>query len=629
MTRDTVVDIAYHVNWPGANDGFYLWNTTESQARWGYYSVSGVPDGVVNGVTHIQQSQSWLQSQIRQRKALAAPCTITMTAEAAGADSVHVTGTVTATDSALTNVRLYLALVTDVVNYASAPGGNGERTFPDPFRDLWPSSTGQIITLALGASYTIDAMLHKDATWSADSLSVIGFVQNYSTKWVHQAGWTHVTNAWAMNHTSSDARQMISPVTDEVTYTIHLQNTGNNNDSYTVSVGTVPTGWTQSIEATGVPSDPNSITVPLASHASTDLTYHVNPSSAPGTGHLAVTIQSLGNSGTSGTEAFTLMAGLQILLVDDDGGPNPGPGDFQSFYQNSLQSVANDRVWGYWDMQVSAVDQASLNTVPMVIWFTGSRPNNSSLSAAHQTLIQYYLNNGGKLLLTGQGIAFDLRSSAFLPDVLHANFSGLFQGDHSVTGIAGNPVSDGLNFAISGGDGANNQTRPGVIVPADADATPLWRWQNYGDDTTCAAVGVVTDVYRLVYLSFGFEGIASQDMRNSVMSRVIDWLLNPEAADPRPNLTPAEFTLGQNFPNPFNPETVIPFVLPARADVSLRIYDVLGREVAVLASGIHESGYHTVTWNAANCSSGLYFCKLDATSGTTVYRAVRKLMLMK
>jgi hypothetical protein len=79
---------------------------------------------------------------------------------------------------------------------------------------------------------------------------------------------------------------------------------------------------------------------------------------------------------------------------------------------------------------------------------------------------------------------------------------------------------------------------------------------------------------------------------------------------------PNEYRLSQNYPNPFNPTTEIKYALPEVSRVRLRVFDVLGREVAVLFSGIQEAGYHNQRWTPENngliLSSGIYFCKLDA-----------------
>jgi hypothetical protein len=94
---------------------------------------------------------------------------------------------------------------------------------------------------------------------------------------------------------------------------------------------------------------------------------------------------------------------------------------------------------------------------------------------------------------------------------------------------------------------------------------------------------------------------------------------------------PREHQLEQNFPNPFNPTTAIKFDLPEAGNVSLVVYDVLGREVAELATGYHEAGYHSATWNAAGHASGVYFARFTATDtfGKVRLAKTSKILLMK
>lgn len=70
------------------------------------------------------------------------------------------------------------------------------------------------------------------------------------------------------------------------------------------------------------------------------------------------------------------------------------------------------------------------------------------------------------------------------------------------------------------------------------------------------------------------------------------------------------FKLSENFPNPFNPNTVISYSLALSGYASLKIYDVLGNEVATLVDGQQNQGTYSVEWNASNLSSGIYFYKL-------------------
>jgi hypothetical protein len=88
---------------------------------------------------------------------------------------------------------------------------------------------------------------------------------------------------------------------------------------------------------------------------------------------------------------------------------------------------------------------------------------------------------------------------------------------------------------------------------------------------------------------------------------------------------PTEYGLGQNYPNPFNPTTTIKYQIPNASHVTIKIYDVLGREVATLVDGREEAGYKSVTWDARDVPSGIYFYRLIAGN----YIQTRKLILVK
>lgn len=89
--------------------------------------------------------------------------------------------------------------------------------------------------------------------------------------------------------------------------------------------------------------------------------------------------------------------------------------------------------------------------------------------------------------------------------------------------------------------------------------------------------------------------------------------------------SPSEFSLEQNYPNPFNPSTKINFSIPVNSFVSLKIFDINGREVSDLVNEMLDAGVYNVTFNASRLVSGLYFCRLSAGSFTDT----KKLILIK
>ena len=96
---------------------------------------------------------------------------------------------------------------------------------------------------------------------------------------------------------------------------------------------------------------------------------------------------------------------------------------------------------------------------------------------------------------------------------------------------------------------------------------------------------------------------------------------------------PKEFSLAQNFPNPFNPTTTIQFGLPKRSNVELYMYDLLGKEIMSVVFGPLDAGFHSYMWNASAFSSGIYFYRLIAKAmdddKKQLFIMTKKLILMK
>ena len=91
------------------------------------------------------------------------------------------------------------------------------------------------------------------------------------------------------------------------------------------------------------------------------------------------------------------------------------------------------------------------------------------------------------------------------------------------------------------------------------------------------------------------------------------------------NLTsalPTEFKLHDNYPNPFNPATVIKYDLPKSSHVKITVYDILGKEVGILVNQDKTAGFYEIKWDARNYASGAYFYKMETDS----YTEIKKMM---
>ena len=116
--------------------------------------------------------------------------------------------------------------------------------------------------------------------------------------------------------------------------------------------------------------------------------------------------------------------------------------------------------------------------------------------------------------------------------------------------------------------------------------------------------------------------------------RQVDFNGNYEYFQPQNNAaavigTPAFFDIKQNYPNPSNPVSKIDFEMPFDGNVSLVVYDISGKEVAVLAEGWRTADFYSVTFDGSNLASGVYFYRINAENGKESFAKTLKMILIK
>jgi hypothetical protein len=155
----------------------------------------------------------------------------------------------------------------------------------------------------------------------------------------------------------------------------------------------------------------------------------------------------------------------------------------------------------------------------------------------------------------------------------------------------------------------------------------------FSRDGQMLTTGVLVDIdtssnveFRGTFLTQGWSaGATSIQLTVGSFSDTYWFELGTVSAVPAPPLVPETFWLFQNYPNPFNPTTTIQYSVPGTQYVSLKIYDVLGRDVASLVNEVKQPGTYTVMWNARGFSSGVYFYRLRAGS----FVDTKKLILVR
>jgi hypothetical protein len=121
-----------------------------------------------------------------------------------------------------------------------------------------------------------------------------------------------------------------------------------------------------------------------------------------------------------------------------------------------------------------------------------------------------------------------------------------------------------------------------------------------------------------LYYWYGFTTSAPQ-------VKVLEWFGLITEVEPVDNTVPNNFKLAQNYPNPFNPSTTVKFSIPQTTKVLLKVYDMLGREVATLIDSEKAAGNYEVNFDASKYASGVYVYTLSAGN----YQSTKKMMLMK
>jgi hypothetical protein len=216
------------------------------------------------------------------------------------------------------------------------------------------------------------------------------------------------------------------------------------------------------------------------------------------------------------SDTFSVVLGpTPVILVDDDEGQGT-----DSYFKSALDN--DGYLYQTWEVQAQGpVPYSELSRYTVVVWDCGwsSEPDSDGRSA-----IASLLDGGGRLLISGEDIGWsqvDAGSSSsqqWYHDYLHADYVLDDSGYRSVTGVAGDPIGDGLSFTLNGTDSAMNQEYPSEIS-ARSGATVAFRYA-----PTHAGALRYAGGHREVYYAFGLEGVTGSAVRDTIMRRSVEWL---------------------------------------------------------------------------------------------------------
>ena len=498
--------------------------------------------------------------------------------------------------------ELNVFLTEDSIHYSAS---SGQTIFNQTFRTTMTNShSGDLITLEAGTPVVRKYAVPSNPDWVQVHCHIVAFVQNTSTNEILQGAKTPLYRP-DYYFAVSPASGIITSISEDssASFEFTIFNQGRNDDEYSITVESdVPDGWSVSTYAGGTEFS-GTTDLPVGSGETGTISAAISSNGIRGVGKIIFCISSPHITDTEDTVVFRFNAGANVLLVDDDEG-----GPYEQWFMQSLEKLGI--VYYYYDHTAAGPPTGDfLNQFDLVIWQTGT-DYYYVIVANDMIALRTYLDNGGALYFSSPEIGYYVNEGGgtayrtFYNDYFKATYEGDNASTRSVVGVSGDPIGDGLSFSISGGDGADDQNYPDYISPTGGSVVFL----DYSGETQHAAVRYEGE-YRLVYTAFGFEGIASADVRDTLMGRILHYL-NPDIFAVRETpKTPDSPTIAA-YPNPFNSSCRI--VLPA--DAELEIYNIAGNLVFADKNRTGPAGTRTVIWNPGNLPGGVYLVR--AESGT-------------
>jgi len=272
-------------------------------------------------------------------------------------------------------------------------------------------------------------------------------------------------------------------------------------------------------------------------------------------------------------------------------------------------------------------DITFLQEYDLVVWFTGDNTNHvSTVQVKEMYNLAQYLENGGNLFVSGSKIGYDLdERMTEMPDTLfyyhYLKSKYVYVGDDQmkpVTGLANTVFAD---VTLHYGE-VSEEKFPDDIDPIYGSEVLLNYNQKRADSTfRHAGIGFKgkfrsSDIEGgMVYISFPLETVSSLTEQQAFFNSLLTYFDMITDVDVETNEVPVKYSLSQNYPNPFNPTTIIEYTIPDQVrndihNITLIVYDVLGREITTLVNKVQRAGNYQITFDAAELPSGVYFARL-------------------
>ncbi len=317
------------------------------------------------------------------------------------------------------------------------------------------------------------------------------------------------------------------------------------------------------------------------------------------------------------TKTFSLFGGLaDVLLVrDETGSPDPT----QDWYLRSLDSLGY--LTQFYDLELMGdLSSVFINNFPAVIWFTGGDAENT-VSESNQSLLAGYLDGGGNLFMSGQNISDELAGTDFLTNYLLVEHLEDYTNANYIVGIVNDPIGNGQQYVLTGGDALTNQFSKSVVGPL-AGASMAFKYLT--TELKGAAIRYSNLTYKTVFFAFGFEAINGFENRTEILYRILNDYFQVIVSDEDDESMSETTGTGLHvFPNPLGQRALIDYILKNNSPVTLKILDLSGREVETLVNEVQLQGEQRVVFNTKGIKPGIYFCVIKTSEGVQTKKMIK------
>jgi hypothetical protein len=613
-----VVAIKYQTSWPGT-DPMNAANPTEVASRVTYYNVTGVPNSVLDGNFYNGSPGGVTQTKINSRNSVAPGVNTRVSYfvkdnTAPLNDSMVVSATVKATTQVPAGYILQIAAIEREIEFATAPGTNGEKKFESVMKKMLPGASGTTLpAIAAGDSvtYTYKFSLVRsngtDVYYNLGQASAVAFVQNNTTKEVLGAAYDEPRPWLAVARAESQKPVRMKAGNDlAFDFVATSKTTVDQKIKAKATITGLPAGWSASIISDGI-TYAETDSIPLPANSSKNIQLVVSgPNDAVLNKKVAIKVEMNSYNilpGVKNTINFTAVTPSNILFLDIAG---TAAARFTSAF-----TAASQPYCALTAEESGNLDSESLNpsTVKKIYYTTGASYS-GTLTADKAAVFTNYLNAGGNLFIMGQDIGYEVNGVGDLDalEFYNTTLGAEYVGDGSTTAVTVTTVADDLILAPP--------LTSSITLPASSTSYPdqlavsgnaaAVAFLNYSTDNVAGIYNEGAN-WKTVYIGFRMEAISAAAYRNALVARTNGWfdntLTGTEMKEQLAAYAPA-------FPNPAKSKLFVPV---SGGSGNIVLQNISGKVIREVRLNGSQSSIESLSLDGI--PAGIYF--LQTTSNRT------------